>query len=170
MRDNKYDKEDFKDFNNKADKDEYGFWSKKLNKVFDSVEALKDAEKKDAEAKAAKDLAASERKADAQKVEDAYKKLSEITDARDEKVTALRKEYYKEQTALRKAYEAKVAAVEECVEAAEEAYTDALKNFTSKHGDFHTTFKDGEKTITISRSARHSDSFWDSILDLFLKI
>lgn len=158
---------------NKTERRDFGYYSKKLNKPFDTLSELVKAEQAEEERLAAKEKAVSERKLDAKKVEDAYKALTEATHTRHNRIEAARKAYLQEQAVLKKNYEAQLMEIDKGVTVAEEAYNKALKEFTSKHGDFHATFRDGDSTINLSYSSKGSDvarDFWDeffSILERF---
>lgn len=169
MIDNKDHKIRDNPFDNKKEEG-YSFYSNKLNKVFDSVEALKDAEQKEADKKAAKEKSSAERKADADRVEIAYKKLREAIRVKGEKIAAAQKGYLKKQAELKKVYEEEVDAINGGVEVYEDEYRAALKAFTKKHGDFHTTFKDGDSTVTLSHSGNSVGDFWDTFFDFLLKL
>lgn len=154
---------------NKADQN-YGYYSYKLAKAFETLEAMREAEAKEEEKQAAKTKAALERKTDAAVVETAYKKLTEATKERKIKIADAQKQYLKEQAELKKKYKAQLAEIEKEIDEANDAYTNALKKFTEKHGDFHTTFKDGDSTVTISNSISSDfKDFWDTLFDALLK-
>jgi multidrug resistance efflux pump len=71
----------------------YGYYSKLLQKPFDSVEELYEAEEAYYAMQKAKDDAAAQKKADAQKVEDAFKALNTARRSFKEDLTQLTKEY-----------------------------------------------------------------------------
>ena len=160
---NKYTK---KDTDNNIDKKKYSYYSNVLNKPFDTLNALEEAENKELEKRKEKELATSERKAAATKVEDAYKAYRAAAKTRAEDREARTEKYLKDQAALKKAYQEDIDELEEPVRTAEEAYQTALNEFTKKYGDFHTTFKDGDTTVSISEHrGTHVHDFWDGLVD-----
>lgn len=147
----------------------YSYYSKKLDKVFDTLEALREAEREEAKKQAAKELAASERKTAAKKVEDAYQALRDATNKRDTKIAAAQKAYLKEQAELKKSFNELIANIDKEVEEVKTAYNKTLKEFTDKYGDFHATFKDDNGTVTIHRSQQPTKDFWSDFIDFFLR-
>ena len=131
---------------------EYGYYSKLLKQPFDSIEELKEAEGEYyAQIKAKEDKAAA-KKADAAKVEDAYKAMNAARREYKEKLTQLTKEYSDELTNLKKAFELGKKDIHDTMAAAEEAYSKALKEFTEKYDTYHFTMRDGDFETTISGS------------------
>ena len=131
---------------------DYGYYSKLLNKPFDSVAELREAEAAYyAELKAKEDKAAA-KKADAQKVEDAFKALNAARKEYKEKLTQLTTEYSKALTELKDAFDLGKKDIQDTLAAAEDAYSAALKEFTDKHQQYHLTLKDGDFETTISGS------------------
>lgn len=131
---------------------EYSYYSRVLNKPFDSIEELREAEAVyRAELKAKEDKAAA-KKADAQRVEDAFKAMNAARKDYKEKLTQLTEEYSKALTDLKKAFETGKADIHAQLAAAEEVYQKALKEFTSKYDSYHFTLKDGDFETTISGS------------------
>ena len=142
-----------KDFEHRKDFAEYGYYSKLLNKPFDTVAELKEAEAAyHAEQKAKEDKAA-QKKADAQKVEDAFKAMNTARKESKEKLAQLANEYSEELTNLKKAFELGKKDIHEAMAAAEDNYSKALKEFTDKHQQYHLTLKDGDFETTISGSS-----------------
>ena len=146
----------------------YGFYSKLLEKPFDTLTELKEAEsayKKAEEEKAAKALA---KKADATKVEDAFKA-----------VNAARREYINVRTEVSKAYakavaEAKRLAQEQLdkaqavVDDAETAYSEALHEFNVNHPEgFHLTLRDDQTGSVATISQNSSNLATIPMLDPF---
>lgn len=137
----------------RKDEIEYGYYSRLLNKPFDSIEELREAEAAyKAELKAREDKAAA-KKADAQKVEDAFKAMNAARKEYKEKLTQLTKEYAEELATLKKALELGKKDIQDALAAAEDNYSKALKEFTEAHPEgYHVTLKDGDFETTISRS------------------
>lgn len=133
---------------------EYGYYSRVLNKPFDFIEELREAEAAyRAELKAKEDKVA-QKKADAQKVEDAFKALNQARKDYKEKLTQLTEEYSKALADLKKAFETGKTDIHAQLAAAEDAYKAALKEFTSKYDSYHFTMKDGDFETTISGSSK----------------
>lgn len=136
----------------------YGYYSKLLNKPFDSLAELRDAEAVyNAEQKAKADAAAL-KKADAQRVEDAFKAMNAARKEYKEKLTQLTKEYSEELTNLKKAFELGKKDIHNTLAVAEDNYSRALKEFTSKYDSYHFTMRDGDFETTISGSNNLQDS------------
>lgn len=165
-----------KNTNNKIDaKTEltYGFYSRVLNKPFDSIDELKAAEQKyNDEIKAREDKAAT-KKADAKVVEDAFKALNAARKIYKEKLNQLTTEYTEELTTLKKAYELGKKDIQDALAAAEDAYSKALKEFTNKYDSYHFSLKgdDFETTISgstskVDKTATTKDTKPGSMLDL----
>ena len=157
--------------NEKTEQLGYGFYSRILNKPFDSLAELKEAEAHHyAEIKAKEDKAAA-KKADALKVEDAFKALNAARKEYKEKLTQLTTEYSEELTNLKKAFDLGKKDLQDTLAAAEDAYSKALKEFTVAHPEgYHLTLKDGDFETTISgsqtKNAKKSETDLLNIFDL----
>lgn len=138
---------------NLNEEDCYGYYSKVLKQPFDTVKALKEAEAKYyAEVKAKEEKAAA-KKADAQKVEDAFKALNVARKEYKEDLTQLTQEYSEALANIKNAFEAGKKDIHEKLAAAEDAYNVALKEFIAAHPEgYHVTLKDGDFETTISGS------------------
>ena len=130
---------------------DYGFYSNVLNKPFERLEDLKKAEYVYYEEQKVKEDAATQKKADAQKVEDAFKALNAARKTYKEELAALTKEYSEELEHLKKAFELGKKDIYETLGKAEEVYSAALKEFTDKYDNYHMTLKDSDFETTISR-------------------
>ncbi len=128
----------------------YMYYSKILKEPFESIEALMKAEEAHYAKLKAKEDKAAEKKADAVKVEDAFKALNAARKAYKEDLAALTKDYAESLENLKKAYELGTKNIKGKLAAAEEGYSKALKEFTSKYDQFHLTLKDGDFETTIS--------------------
>lgn len=128
----------------------YMYYSTVLKAPFESLEELKVAEEKHFAAIKAKEDKATQKKADASKVEDAFKALNAERKSYKEELAALTKEYAEALDKLKKAYEHGTKDIKAKLAAAEEGYSKALKDFTSKYDQFHLTLKDGDFETTIS--------------------
>ena len=132
---------------------DYGFYSNVLNKPFERLEDLKKAEYVYYEEQKAKENKAAQKKADAQKVEDAFKALNAARKTYKEELAALTKEYSEELEHLKKAFELGKKDIYDTLGKAEEVYSAALKEFTSKYeSGYHLTLRDGDFETTISGS------------------
>lgn len=151
------------------------YYSEKLDKKFETVEALEAAEKEAAKAEAAKKKASEEKKAEAKVVEDAYKAHNAAKRTYNENVLKLRKQYDADLRALKKAFDEAVEAEAKTLDAAAVAFDTALKEFTDKHGSFHMTLRDGDNVLTLSNnqtvnkvpSIWDPNTFWEEWLRLF---
>ena len=83
----------------------YSYYSRLLNKPFDSVAELREAEAAYYAEQKAKEDKAAQKKAEAQKVEDAFKAMNAARREYKEKLTQLTKEYSEELATLKKAFE-----------------------------------------------------------------
>lgn len=161
--------------NNKTVKNQepsYAYYSKVLNKPFDTVNALKEAEEAYfAEVKAKEDKAAT-KKADAKKVEDAFKVMNAARRAYKETITDLTTKYTEDLKKLKAAFESDKQSISDALAKAEEGYSAALKAFTDKYPEgYHITLKDGDFETTISSqtsadSKPYSANTVGEILDL----
>ena len=133
------------------------YYSEKLNKLYDTEKDLQTAEQELAEAEAKKAEAAKEKKAEAKVVEDAFKARNAARREYNEKVISLRKEYHDVVVAAKTKFEEGIAEAAKAKDDSENAYNEALKEFTNKHPEgYHMTLKDGDNVITLSR-ARDKD-------------
>ena len=130
---------------------DYSYYSKLLQRPFDTVNELKCAEATHlAELKAKEDKAAT-KKADAKKVEDAFKCLNNARRVYKERLTELTTTYTEDLKKLKANFESDKAAVQELLAKKEEAYSAALKSFTEKYPEgYHITLRDGDFETTIS--------------------
>jgi chromosome segregation ATPase len=132
----------------------YGFYSRVLEKPFDSVEELTKAEAAHFEKLKAKEDKVAQKKADATKVEEAFKALNTARRTYKEKLSQLTKEYSDELTHLKDAFELGKKDIHNKLAEAETTYSEALKAFTIKYPEgYHLTLKDGDFETTISRLA-----------------
>jgi phenylalanyl-tRNA synthetase alpha subunit len=129
----------------------YGFYSKLLNKPFDSLSELMAAEKAYNDEQALKEEKALAKKADAKKVEDAFKTLNSVKREFNAAVIEARKIYNNSVAAAKKAYETAIAEATNLKNTAEETYDSILKDFIKKHPEgYHLTLKDGDNVVTYS--------------------
>ena len=136
----------------------YGFYSKVLNKPFDSLSELMSAEEAYNNELKLKEDAAAQKKADAKKVEDAFKALNAARKVYKEDLSQLTKEYSEELENLKKAFELGKKDIHSKLGEAEDAYAKALKEFTDKYENYHLTLKDSDFETTISGSTTTDSS------------
>ena len=122
----------------------YSYYSRLLNKPFDSVAELLEAEAAYYAEQKAKEDKAAQKKAEAQKVEDAFKAMNAARREYKEKLTQLTKEYSEELATLKKAFELGKKDIHEAMASAEDNYSKALKEFTDKYTTYHLSLKDGD--------------------------
>lgn len=133
---------------------EYLYYSKVLSKPFESLTTLKDAEAAFFAAQRAKEDKAAQKKADAKKVEDAFKNLNTIRRAYKNNIIALTESYSNDLKNLKAAFEKAKQSEQDLLATAEEHYAAALKAFTELYPEgYHLTLKDGDFETTISGSA-----------------
>ena len=133
------------------EKNSYSYYSRVLEKPFDTIEELAAAEAKHFEALKAKEDAAAQKKADALKVEDAFKALNTARKAYKDDLTQLTTEYSESLENLKKAFELGKKDISNKLAAAETAFDEALKAFQAKYPEgYHLTLKDGDFETTIS--------------------
>ena len=146
----------------------YSFYSRLLGKPFDTVEELAAAEAAYYDKLRAKDEKAAAKKADAQKVEDAFKALNAARRDYKDKLNQLTEEFSEALSDLKKAYELGKADLHNQLAAAEQAYKDAIKTFGDKYPEgYHMTLKDGDFETTISCQTSKDNINYKNMSDLF---
>jgi hypothetical protein len=149
----------------------YAFYSKVLNKVFDTVEDLQKAEAAHAAELKAKEDKAAQKKADAKKVEDAFKALNLERKMYKENMVRLTERYKEELKNLKDSFATSKNDIEQVLADAEKNYAKELKAFTDAHPEgYHLTLKDGDFETTISgqsTSSNRAEANHLNILDLF---
>lgn len=145
---------------------EYGYYSRLLKEPFDTIEELLEAEAAYNAKMKAKEDAAAQKKADASKVEAAFKALNTARKVYKEDLTQLTKEYAEALENLKKTFELGKKDICGALAAAEEAYEAALKEFTEKYDQYHLTLKDGDFETTIEKQTSE-DSSSKKAVDLF---
>ena len=149
----------------RKDTRDYSYYSRVLEKPFDSIEELKKAEAIHFAELKAKEDKASQKKADAQKVEEAFKALNSMRKAYKEGLVKLTEKYSEDLKKLKDAFEADKNELKNILAKAEEAYSAALKAFTDKYPEgYHITLKDGDFETTISNKVSKTT---ESPLSLF---
>ena len=131
---------------------EYAYFSRLLKEPFDTIEELQEAEEAYYARQKAKEDAAAKKKADALKVEDAFKALNAARKIYKENLTQLTKEYAESLDNLKKAFELGKKDIHDRLAEAEEAYQAALKEFDTAHPEgYHVTLHDGDFETTLSK-------------------
>ena len=128
----------------------YGFYSKVLQKPFDSLSELKAAEAAYQAEQKAKEDAAAKKKADATKVEDAFKALNAARKTYKEDLTQLTKEYAEALDNIKKAFELGKKDIHNKLAEAETAFDKAQKDFTDKQNIAYQTAVTASSTIAAS--------------------
>lgn len=137
---------------------DYSYYSKVLKEPFNTVAELKKAEEAYYAKLKVKEDKAAQKKADAQKVEDAFKALNAARKDYKEDLTALTHEYSENLAALKKSFECAKESIQKALADKEEQYAVALKAFTEKYPEgYHLTLKDGDFETTISSSSSEMD-------------
>lgn len=124
---------------------DYGFYSRKLSKVFDSIEDLKSAESEYEAAQKAELAKKDQKKELAHLVEDAYKNYVTVVSEESKKLEEAQRAY------------------NEAVAAAKNKYLEARNDFIETYGSYHMTFKDNEPVVD---TVKHV-SLADDIFSLF---
>ncbi len=146
---------------------EYGYFSRLLKEPFDSIEELQEAEEAYYAKQKAKEDAAAQKKADALKVDEAFKALNAARKVYKENLTQLTKEYAESLDNLKKAFELGKKDIQGKLVEAEEAYQSALKEFTAKYESYHLSLKDGDFETTIDKQTSNGASATQSFFDIF---
>ncbi len=152
---------------------DYGFYSNVLKKPFERLDDLKKAEEAYFAEQKAKENKATQKKADAQKVEDAFKALNQARKTYKEELIQLTTEYSEALTELKKAFELGKKDIHNTLAEAENAYTIALRTFTEKYPEgYHLTLRDGDFETTVSGSSNiknitDADKVADTYADIF---
>ena len=149
------------------------FYSDVTKKLYETEEDLRNAEIAVAEAEAKKNEAAALKKADALKVEEAFKTSNDAKREYNAKVVAARKMYNENVAAAKKAFDEAVNDASEVLNTAEEFYDKVLKEFIEKHPEgYHLTLKDGDNVVTLSSQTEVGNTIakdYDKLLNFIFK-
>ena len=147
---------------------EYGYYSKVLKQPFDSIDELRKAEAAYYDRIKAKEDNAATKKADAVKVEDAFKALNQARKDFKDKLNSLVATYSDDLKKLQAAFESEKKLIHAELADAENAYSEALKAFTTKYPEgYHLTLKDGDFETTIEGRTAARDDVKTAVRDLF---
>ena len=150
---------------------DFGYYSKLLNKAFDSLEELKAAEDEVRKAEEEKQAKALAKKADATKVEEAFKALNSAKREYNEKKLAVSEEYAKVVAEAKKSAKEQMQEVTDALNNAEAEYDAALAEFNKAHPEgFHITLKDGDNVVTLSHSGNTFSDVFDDFWNTFFKL
>lgn len=143
--------------NMKTAEQTYAFYSRVLKEPFDSIEELTEAEEAYYAKLKAKETKAAAKKADAQKVEDAFVALNAARKNYKEELQEVTSKYSADLAALKSDFEKAREKIYADLAAAEDTYSTAIKAFTEKYPEgYHLTLKDGDFETTISGSCSHT--------------
>jgi chromosome segregation ATPase len=144
---------------------DFSYWSKVLEKPFESLEELKAAEETYFAELKAKEDKITQKKADARKVEEAFAALNEARRTYKDELAELTKKYSEDLVALKDAFDKLRKEIHGRLATAEDTYSKALKEFTDKYDQYHMCLKDGDFETTISGSrTKNTDT---NLLNLF---
>lgn len=170
-------KKTMKDIKEEQTTQTYSYYSKVLNKVFDDVDSLMEAEAAYAAEQRAKEDKAAQKKAEAKRVEDAFKALNLERKMYKENILRLTERYSEDLKKLRASFDDDKKAIEEVLADAEANYAKELKAFTDKYDSYHLSLKDGDFETTISsqsskdfKSANKTEPNLLNLFDLLFKI
>lgn len=155
---------------------EYGYYSRKLNKPFDTLDQLRAAEIADQKAKDEKMQAAKAKKDAAIAVEDAYKALNAAKKLYKDELSDAISRYTDAMKILELEFAKEKDAISAKLMSAETNYKAKLKEFTDKHPEgFHITLKDGDYETTISqqgspKTKTSGDVYADWIQKIFQQV
>lgn len=148
-------------------KHDYGFYSKVLNRPFDTLSELKAEEDKYYAAMKAKEDKAAAKKNDAAKVEEAFKALNAARKTYKDDLVALTSDYAENLKKMKAEFESAKTSIHERLAAAEASYEKALHAFTEKYPEgYHLTLKDGDFETTI-HSSKNAVTDSAKVFDIF---
>lgn len=148
----------------------FAYYSRVLKEAFDTLEELNEAEEAYYAKQRAKEDKAAQKKADAQKVEDAFKAMNAARKEYREKLATVTENYTEQLKELKEAFAEAKELVEKNLAYAESTYQDALKAFTDKYPEgYHLTLKDGDFETTISHETKGDATKLPDLFDLFYK-
>jgi hypothetical protein len=152
-----------------SSKRSYSFYSKVLQKPFDTVAELVEAENVYYSELKAKENKAATKKADALKVEEAFKAMNQARRDYKDNILKLTDLYQQDLKALKDNFENEKNRIKSALADAENIYSAALKNFTDKYPEgYHLTLKDGdyETSISSTSSEKTTDNSQDTLENL----
>ena len=154
--------------NKETNKQTYAYYSRVLNKPFDSLLELTQAEDAYYVKLKAKEDKAALKKADATKVEAAFKTLNTARKTYKDDLLKATEVYSKKLKDLKASFEQEKRIIQDTLATAEDNYATALKAFTDKYPEgYHLTLKDGDFETTISSSTSTTAEKPYTFSDLF---
>lgn len=136
--------------NSKNEQPKYKVYSVVLNSLFDSVEELTTAEEKARKAEEAKKSLTEQRKADAEKVKEAYLACKASKKAYNKNLIKIRQEYNNAVQQAKSRYNKDVEDLAVTVNKATEDYNNLLAEFNKKYpGGFHLTLKETDDGVEV---------------------
>lgn len=139
----------------KNEQPKYKVYSVVLDTLFDSVEELIAAEEKARKAEEAKKSLSEQRKADAEKVKEAYLACKASKKAYNKNLIELRKEYNDAVQLAKSRYNKDVEDLAATVNKATEDYNNLLAEFNKKYpGGFHLTLKETDDGVEVKVEER----------------
>lgn len=136
--------------NPEVTENDFIYYSKLLNKPFNTVSELKAAEEEYKKAEEEKKAKSEARKAEAKVVEDAFKELNEAKKTAAEAIKEARELATKAYAEVNEKYTAAIKAANELINVAEENYNTKLNDFNKAHPDgYHLTLRDGDNVTNI---------------------
>lgn len=154
---------------------EYGYYSKLLNKPFDTLDELKAEEEKVKAEQARKEEAKALVKKDSDEVNKAFALRNEARKAYNEKATEAYKTYLETIKKAKEEYEASIKEVKEAKRNAEIEFDKKYREFDKNHPEgYRLILKDGDDVLTVDQEKKcsYSDLFEDmsKVFDSFFKI
>ena len=153
------------------------YYSEKLDKIFDTQEALTEAEEKHEAEQAKKAEAKALVAKESAEVNDAFKARNAARKAYNESLINARKAYSEALQKARDEFEASLDESTKALKEAEEDYDTKLKAFQKAHPEgYHLTLKDGDNVVTYTghlTDDRYNKSLardFDEINNLFSEI
>jgi flagellar biosynthesis/type III secretory pathway protein FliH len=149
------------------------YYSEKLDKIFDTQEALKEAEEKHEAEQAKKAEAKALVAKESADVQDAFKARNAARKAYNKSLIEARKVYNEALQKARDEFEASLDESTKALKEAEEDYDTKLKAFQKAHPEgYHLTLKDGDNVVTYTGNLidEHSKALtkeFDEINNLF---
>lgn len=154
---------------------DFCYYSKVLQKPFDTIEELTAAERTYFDKLRVKEDRAAQKKSDALQVENAFKTLNCARKSYKEGLVELTQQYTNDLAARKEAFENDKEKLHQLLASAEESYSNILKTFTEKYPEgYHLTLKDGDFETTISgsfetgKAAKADNSAIFNLFDLLL--
>ena len=137
----------------------YSYYSRVLQKPFDSITELDKAETAYYNELRAKENKAATKKADAAKVEVAFKAMNQARRDYKENILKLTDLYQQELKNLKDNFESEKNRIKSALADSENAYSSALKAFTDKYPEgYHLTLKDGDFETTMSGTSTEAST------------